>query len=171
VSGNYELHVTGFISDELRWSPQRVFGGTAMGEWRKGNLALAASSRLAFGENDTNITGGGHAKYWLESTSILLMAEVDTTWQRFRRTGGESRMQLASYLGPVWFPTQGLSVSATYELYDEDLTVRNVERHGLGAWVSFMPRAHFEVMLSSRYQFIGKSDSAFTTLLQVHYFL
>jgi hypothetical protein len=107
----------------------------------------------------------------MEGSKLFLMAEADATWQSFRDVPGASRWQLAAYAGPVWNPTQGLYASIAYELFDEDLRVRDVERHAASMWVSLLPRAHFEIMLSGRAQVIGDADHALMTLLQLHYYL
>ncbi|MDH3645121.1 MAG: OprO/OprP family phosphate-selective porin, partial [Gammaproteobacteria bacterium] len=169
VKRQTELHVTAFISDRLRWSPRNEFGGVAMMEWRREKLAYGLSSRVVAGEGDVRVIGGGFAKLWSPGIDVLWMAELDGAWQRFGDAASR-RWQAAGYAGPVWFPTKGLSVAAAYEFYDQDVIAKHVERHGLTMWVSFLPRAHFEIMLSGRAQLVGSSDQAMLGLLQLHYY-
>lgn len=170
VRDDRELHVTLFASDELRWAARREVGAAALAEWRTDASALGGSARVAVGDADVRATGGAFYKRWTPSAKLLWLAELDATWQRFRDVSGAARWQLAAYAGPVWTPTQGVYAGLAYELFDEDLVVRDVERHGLSSWIAFHPRAHLELMLSGRVQLIGTDDRAAMTLLQLHYY-
>jgi hypothetical protein len=42
---------------------------------------------------------------------------------------------------------------------------------GIDAWASYLPRAHFEIMLNARGQRIGPQEHAYLAMLQLHYYL
>jgi hypothetical protein len=113
--------------------------------------------------------GGVHAKVWIEPAKLMLQGEVDGVHQTFA-TGG-SRNQLAAYVGPVFVPSRGLYTGAAYEAFAEDLSVHSVLRQAIGVWLSVLPRAHWEVMLSGRGQRIGPHEHALVGLVQLHYYL
>ena len=110
-----------------------------------------------------------HAKVWLEGAKLMLQGEAHGVHQTF--AAGGNRNQLAAYVGPVLVPARGLYAGVAYEAFAEDLRVRSVLRQALGAWVAVLPRAHWEVMLSSRAQRIGPHERAIVGLLQLHYYL
>lgn len=164
-----EYHATLHVSDVFRGADEPVFGATTMGEWRTDTSVKGASLRLTHGNGSSRGMASAHYKRWFEGAKLLLMAEVDGGYQRF--DGGSSRMQMAAYAGPVWFPTDGVSVSLGYELFDEDIRARHVERHALTYWLSFLPRAHYEILYLARAERIGTRDAVYTGLLQLHYYL
>ena len=170
VGRNLDIHVTGYISDRLRWAPRKEAGVTIMMERRHNAFIYGASQRYAFAEDDKRMTGGGFAKHWWEKSQILWMAELYLTHQSFDLVDAD-RWQLAAYVGPTWIPTQGVYLGTAYELFDEDIAKRNVERHRLGGWVSYQPLSHIEIMWSGRVQWIGSDSRTFVSLLQLHYYL
>ena len=99
------------------------------------------------------------------------MAEVNAGYQSFAESPDNSRFQLLGYVGPVWFPTKGVSASIAYEHFDEDLLTRYVERHAITSTISFLPRAHYEIFLMGRAERIGPPGRSFTGMLQLHYYL
>ena len=108
------------------------------------------------------------AKLWREPESILWMVEVDGGRERLTDAG---RTQVTSYAGLAWFPTRGLTIGAAHELHDEDLGRAGDTRHAADVWTSFLPRAHLELGVAGRYQWIGAERRAAMVLAQVHYFL
>ena len=84
---------------------------------------------------------------------------------------GLARGQLAWYAGVVWLPVRGLAIGAAHELFDEDLGRGGDARQAADLWSTFLPRAHVELGLATRYQWIGPEGRAAMALLQVHYFL
>ena len=84
---------------------------------------------------------------------------------------GGDRNQLAAYVGPVLVPARGLYTGLAYEAFAEDLAVRGLLRQAADAWISFLPRAHWEVMVSARGQRIGPAEHAVVGMLQIHYWL
>jgi hypothetical protein len=168
VGTTWDLHVAAFASDRWRWAPRREAGGVAMVEHRKGRLVTTINTRVASGDTQSRALLGMTAKVWHERTSLLWLAEWNVGWQWLP---GLQRLQLAGYEGFVWFPTRGFALGAAYEHYNEDIGQTDAARHAADAWLTFMPRAHVELGLSTRYQWIGSDGHAATALLQVHYFL
>jgi hypothetical protein len=169
VAPQWEAHVTGFASDRLREATRREIGVAGLVEYKASTAVAGASARLGVGEEDVRTSVGIHAKWWMAGPQLLWQLELDGVRQDF--DAGPGRWQLVGYAGPTWTPAQGLYIGASYEIFDEDIIVRDVERHGVGAWLSFLPRAHMELMLSGRTQRIGASDHAHTGLVQLHYYL
>lgn len=171
VNDTWEVHATAFAPDPFRTPARAEAGGALLAEVRPGPAAIGLSARAGFGSAQRRLTAGLHGKLWLAKRNLLWMLEVDGTRESFTSAAGADRWQLAAYTGPVWVPLRGVYAGAAYELFDEDFAVRGTERHALGAWVSYLPWAHVEVMLSARAQLVGTSDRAWNTLLQLHYYL
>jgi hypothetical protein len=167
VADDWELHLTGFAGDPVtrrRTEP----GGAAMAEVRWGPTSLGASARTAFGSTRSRHSAGVFARWYWEAAELLTMAEVDGIYETFHGVG--ARNQLAAYLGPVWNPVNGLYFGVTGELFDENVRLPEVRRLSASAWTSWLPFAHFEVLLSLRAQRIGPVDSAYAGTLQLHYY-
>jgi hypothetical protein len=175
ISGGYlgdawELHATGFRHDPLQGAARKETGGAVLVEAQPGSIAvLGASARAGFGPEDTRLQGGIHAKLWVERAKLLIQGEIDAVHQTL--DAGGDRWQLASYLGPVWIPARGVYTGVAYGTFAEDLHVRAVTRHAGDAWISYLPRAHWEIMMSARAQRIGPAEHAYLGMLQVHYTL
>ena len=166
-----ETHMGGHVSDVLVGRDEADVGLTAMHERRGEKHALGTSLRVTRQSSQLRALAGTHYKRWFEGPKILLMAELDAGYQRFAESSDNSRMQLAAYAGPVWFPIDGVSTSLAYELFDEDLLVKHVERQALTSWVSILPRAHFEILFLGRAERIGPKEEALTAMMQLHYYL
>lgn len=170
VTDDVEIHGTAFVFDPVQYAGPREAGAAVLTELHTSNRWLVGmSARAGFGDVRSRVSAGLHGKAYIDGASLLFMAEVDAT--REQLPGDVVRWQLASYAGPVWIPTRGLYVGLAHEAFAEDLQVRSVTRHAADAWVSFLPRAHIEVMLSARGQYIGPHERAYLSLLQVHYTL
>ena len=166
-----ESHFTAHVSDPILGPGQLRIGGTAMHERRGDAHAYGANARVTHSHSTVQAWAGGHYKQWFESANLMLMAELDAGYQSFLQSPDNSRLQLLAHVGPVWFPTQGVSTSIAYEHFDEDLLTRYVERHALTSWVSFLPRAHYEIFLMGRAERIGPPGRSYTAMLQLHYYL
>ena len=163
-----EIHAAIFISDPLQWAPRSEVGASVMYERQVGALVLTGSGRATIGDGQSRELASFAAKVWFESLSLMWLDEIDGGWQHLP---GAGRPQLASYMGPVWLPAKGLAIGAAYEYYDEDLRTAHDTRQAADLWGSFMPRAHFELALSARYQWIGPAARAAEAIFQLHYFL
>jgi hypothetical protein len=169
LGDGWELHATGFVFDPLQGATRREYGGAVMFEAQPTDLALGASARVGRTADDMRLQVGVHGKLWIEPAKLMLQAEVDGVHQTF--AAGGNRNQLAAYVGPVLVPARGLYTGVAYEAFAEDLRVQSVLRQALGVWLSVLPRAHWEVMLSGRGQRIGPHEHALVGLLQLHYYL
>jgi len=129
---------------------------------------IGASARAGVAET-TRLQAGLHTKLFIEGASLIFQGEIDGVRELFDGPG--DRWQLAAYAGPVWIPSRGIYTGIAYQAFAEDLQVRSVTRHAADAWVSVIPRAHWEVMLSARGQRIGPREHAYVGMLQLHYWL
>ncbi|MBA3459197.1 MAG: hypothetical protein H0T46_04495 [Deltaproteobacteria bacterium] len=171
IGEDWEVHATAFAYDPLQGAARKDFGGAAMFEKQAtAKLIVGASGRAGIASNNTRLQAGVHGKLWLEDAKLLFQTEVHGVREMFE--GGEgNRWQLAAYSGPVFVPIQGIYTGVGYQAFAQDLKVRSVTRHSGDAWISYFPRAHFEVMLSARAQWVGPAERAYLGLLQLHYAL
>ncbi len=164
-----EIHATAFVYDPLQGATRKEVGSALMVEAQPGqSLVIGASARAGIAETK-RLSAGVHAKLWLESANLLFQGEIDGVREIFDGSG--ARNQLAAYVGPVWIPARGVYAGVAYEAFAEDLKYRGVLRQAADAWLSIIPRAHFEVMVSGRGQRIGPDEHAYLGMLQLHYWL
>jgi hypothetical protein len=171
VVDRWEVHATGFSLNPLRAEASDERGAALYSEARAGPTAWGGSFRFGDSESARRLTGGLTGKVFLEPLDLVFLGEADLTHQTFAGVANGGRNQLATYAGLVYRPWRGVYLGGAYELFDEDLAVRDVERHGLGLWLAYHPRAHFELLLASRYQFVGPEDQASVAMLMLHYYL
>jgi len=171
VGDRWQLHASAFLSDRLRWAPRDYVGASLLVEHHRGSAVVGASARLEIGDVDSRVIGGLFGKLWLAGPKLLWMIEIDGGRQTFSEVDGGDRFLLAAYGGPVWVPVRGLYIGLAGEQYFEDVSVEETVRQAASVWVSLLPRAHFELMLSARRQLLGPSQRATTGLLQLHYYL
>lgn len=166
-----ELHATLFVYDPLQGAARKDFGAAVMFEKQATeSLIVGASSRVGISDQVTRVQGGLHGKLWAEGAKVLLQNELDVVREMFEGGAGD-RWQLAAYAGPVFIPARGIYAGVGYQLFAQDLQVHSVTRHAGDAWVSYFPRAHFEIMASARAQWVGPAERAYLGLLQLHYAL
>jgi hypothetical protein len=163
-----ELHATGFVYDPLQGGPRKEAGGALLLERQGGTYVVGASARASIASTSTRLTAGAHGKLWL-AEKILAQAEAYGVRELF--DGAGDRWQLAAYAGPVWVAARGIYVGLSYQAFAEDLQYRSLVRQGVDGWVAWHPLAHVEIMASARAQRIGPHESAYNTMLQLHYFL
>lgn len=170
VAEGWEVHATAFVFDPLQGAARHEVGGAVMAELQPAaSAALGLSARAGKTAEDLRAQAGVHAKLWLDAAHLLVQGELDGVHQAF--DAGGARNQLAAYVGPVVVPAKGVYAGVAYEAFAEDLAVHGVLRQAADIWISVLPRAHWEVMLSGRGQRIGPNEHAAVGLLQVHYFL
>jgi len=168
---DWEVHATAFVYDPLQGGPREELGGAVMFEKQASDaIVVGASGRASVGGPSTRLQSGVHGKLWLADAKLLWQAEVHGVREMFDDGAGD-RWQLAAYAGPVLVPMRGIYAGLGYQAFAQDLEVRSVTRHAGDAWVSYFPRAHFEVMASARAQWIGPTERAYLALLQLHYAL
>lgn len=163
-----ELHVTAFVSDLLQVGAEPEVGVAALFERRWAATALLASTRITGGASNARGLADVAVKRWLAAPRLLWMAEVAGGWQLLR-DAGEGRPQVVAFAGPTWFPARGVNVGVAAELYAEDARVAASNRYAGSLSASFMPIAHVELLVTSRYQRIGTDDRALATMVQLHY--
>lgn len=167
---DWELHATAFSPDPLQEATRGDFGAAAMYERQlSASLMVGSSTRLAFGEHSARLQAGIHSKLWMESSQLLLQGEVNGVREQF--DGDGDRWQLVVHAGAVLVATRGVYAGVGYQAFAQDLEVHSVARHAAEAWISYFPRAHFEMMLSSRAQWVGPMERAYLGMLQLHYAL
>jgi hypothetical protein len=170
LADRFELHATGFFWNPYVARENDERGGTAYGEVRLGPTAWGGSFRFGDADAARRVIGGVTGKVWLTRAHVMFLGEGDVARQTFHDVPGAGRDQLASYLGVVYRPWRGVYLGAAHEFFDEDLAVRDVERHAAGAWLSYLPRAHWEVFAGGRLQLVGPSDQASVAMLMLHYY-
>ncbi|HVK85588.1 MAG TPA: hypothetical protein VM513_15820 [Kofleriaceae bacterium] len=169
IGDSLEVHATAFVADPLQYAGREEVGGAAMVEWMPTDtIAVGASTRGGVTSEDVRVSAGAHGKLWFAPGKLLLQAQVDGVRQELRDVGGD-RWQLVGYAGPVWIPMRGVYTGLAYQIFDEDVAVRAVTRQAADAWISVLPRAHVELVLSGRAQRLGPHERAYNTMLQVHY--
>lgn len=165
-----EVHATAFVFDPLQYSSRHEVGGAAMLEAQpSGRYVIGGSARVGVASASTRAQVGAHGKLWVEGGHLMLQGEVDGVREMF--DGAGDRWQLVAYVGPVWIPARGIYAGIGYQAFVEDLRIHGTTRQSGDAWVSWLPRAHIEVMASGRVQRIGPQDHAYLGMLQVHYSL
>lgn len=173
VSGGFlgerwDVHVTGFVSDPWRGPPDRELGGALMVERRAGPAVAGLSARFVDGADDRRGRLGLSGGWWREAWSLYAMAELDGGWESLP---GRTRAQLTGYAGLAWLPVRGLTIGAAYQHDDVDLGAADDSRRAIDLWSSFLPIAHVELALSTRYQWIAPDARAAMAMFQLHYFL
>ncbi len=168
---DWELHATAFAPDRLQGAARQELGAAVMFEQQATqNLIVGASTRAGFSSHVTRLQAGVHGKLWAEGARLLLQGEVHGIREMFEDSAGD-RWQLAAYAGPVLIPARGIYAGVGYQAFAQDLQVRAVTRHSADVWASYFPRAHFEVMVSARAQWVGPAERAYLGMLQLHYAL
>jgi hypothetical protein len=166
-----ELHATLFAYDPLQGAARKDFGAAVMFEKQATQTLIAgASARVSISSQVRRLQAGAHGKLWREGAKVLLQGQLDVVREMFEDSDGD-RWQLAAYAGPVLLPARGIYAGLGYQMFAQDVQVRSVTRHAADAWISYFPRAHFEVMAMARAQWIGPAERAYLGLLQLHYAL
>ncbi|HVV82128.1 MAG TPA: hypothetical protein VHE35_03585 [Kofleriaceae bacterium] len=164
----WDVHATAFVSDPWRGPADREAGGAVKLERRLGPRVLQASARIGAAPDDVRARAGVSGGWWYAPASLLALVELDGGWEALPMGG---RPQLTTYAGLAWLPARGVVAGTAYEHDDEDLAAGGDTRDALDLWSTFMPIAHVELGLSSRYQWIAGGGRAAMALFQVHYFL
>jgi hypothetical protein len=176
VMNEWEAHATAFmrVPDAVQGNGMRHSGAAVYAEKRLGtdeNLAVAAQGKAGFGAEDRLYLLGGTGKYWLDSSKVLLMGELNLGYQDFT-FGAAGRPQLATFLGARYLPIKGVMLGGGYERFDQDLSVKNLWRDGLQLSVQYFPWAHWELMLHGKLEFQGEyGEASSLAMLQLHYYL
>jgi len=174
VSPGFEVHLTGFLRDRLRddFALEKADGAALYAEKRIADkAAIGVEWRFGQAPDEWRAQGGLTGKYWFASPSIQISAEAQVIHQVFS-DGGSRRNQLVGYLMGSWQGAKGFLVDLGLGHYDEDLSIKKVDRDCIDLNVHWFPYAHVELVLMHRLQTIGFGDggeSSYYSLLQVHY--
>jgi hypothetical protein len=175
LKSDWELHITGFVPDLVRYLGGREYGGAAMLELRLGDAsALGLQSRVGYTTDMTRIMGGVFGKTYLEKIKTLIQAEANIQHKMgFKgRSSSHSEQGFAGYLGVTMFPGRGFWITPFGERWHEVLTVRNTATNAAGLQLNWFPYPHFELTAMGRFQVpTGGDASAMTALIFLHYFL
>jgi len=177
VTDEWEAHATFFtaVPYELMGNGPRATGGTVYYEKRLADnkAVVGAQAKAGFADTDRTYLIGGIGKYYLESSKVLLMGELDLAAQDFLDNNGPTQPQLAGYLGASYWPLTGLLVGAAIERYDEDMNVNKLARDAASLNIQYFPLAHWELMLTGKLEFQGAEygDPGSLAMLQLHYYL
>jgi hypothetical protein len=173
LSGDLEAHFTAFVHDSLVDGVEKGDGGAIYVERRFGTVAaLGVESRYAKSDLDTRVHGGLTGKLWLEGSKLLLQAEGQVIRESFETDGAAARTQLVGQVLATYLARPGMFVDLGVGHFDEDLAIAKLDRDNVDLNVHWMPTAHFELVLMTRYEMIGLGnggDSSGYGMLQVHY--
>jgi len=167
----FEVHATGFIHDFWRDPVEPGDGGALYAEARvTPAVSLGVSGRYADSPDEARTQGGVTAKFWLASLNTIVQAQVDGIHQTI--DAGPSRDQLVAYvLGTYFWKPQW-----HYELgighYDEDISIKDLDRDAIDFNVRYVWRPHLEFELDTRVQMFGMGSGGPTSgfaILQAHY--
>jgi hypothetical protein len=173
VESDWEVHATAFVAPPL-WGVSDDSGAAIYYERRIGDTgAWGAQARVSVSDHESRYLAGGVFKWFLEGPEILLLAELDAGAQRVNSAPGQTRGQLAAYLGATWFATKGLLVSAQLERFDADLTLSDSGRDAASLTLQLFPRAHWEVLLMGKLEAQGAEydDPGSLAMFMLHYYL
>jgi hypothetical protein len=176
VTDEWEAHATVFtaVPYELMGNGSRATGGTLYYEKRLADdkAAVGAQARAGFSDTDRTYLVGGIGKYYLDSTKLLFMGEVDLGLQDFV-DAGPTQPQLTAYVSASYWPLKGLMLGGALERYDEDMNVNKLARDAASLNLQYFPLAHWELMLTGKLEFQGAEygDPASLAMLQLHYYL
>ncbi|HTE54891.1 MAG TPA: hypothetical protein VK698_28755 [Kofleriaceae bacterium] len=171
-----ELHVTAFtpVPYDLMGNGSRASGGVVYWEKRLADdkAAVGAQVRAAFADVDRRYLAGGIGKYYFEGARTLVMGEVDVQLQQFDDVG-DTRPQLAGYLGVSYWPKTGIMLGANLERFDEDMSVADLARDAGSLTLQWFPLAHWELMLIGKLEAQGGEygDPTSLGMFQLHYYL
>jgi hypothetical protein len=172
-----ELHVTAFVPQPSPYLGAGVplWGIAALLERTiaQDSAILGWQFRAAFSDEDARYAIGSLAKWYLEGSKLLVLAELDLQSQVFQRaTTAGSRAQLAGYLGVSRWLARGLLGSAALHLWEPDLFLEGTTRTAADVTLQLFPRAHWELQLLGRISGEGDYDWLNAlALLQLHYYL
>jgi hypothetical protein len=176
VAGDWEAHVTAHtaVPYPLMGNGARATGGTAYYERRLADetAVLGAQARATLSDTDRTYLIGGVGKYYLESTRLLFMGELNIGLQEFADTG-PTRPQLTTYLGASYTPLTGIVVGAALERFDQDMSVADLARDAASLTLQYFPLAHWELMLIGKMEFQGGeyAEPVSLGMFQLHYYL
>jgi hypothetical protein len=170
IRPKYEAHVSGFVKNPLWDGARQTSGGAAYGELRLDEAtSLGAGAMIEASSFDHRYRGTLTAKRFFAGPEILVQGELQVVNPH---VAGYGFTQLVGYVMGSWFPTQGVMIDVGYGHYDENIRIRALDRDCFDLNVHWFATSHFELLLTSRLELIGKGDGGATgayAMLQGHY--
>jgi len=175
LSPGFEVHLTGFLRDRLRkdFALEQGDGVAIYAEKRvTETAAVGVEWRFAKSPLEWRAQGGATGKLWLAGLDTQVSAEMQVVRQKFDIPGSSARNQLVGYLMGSWQGMKGFMFDLGIGHYDEDLSIKQLDRDCVDLNVHWFMLSHLELVLMNRVQTIGLGsggDTSFYSLLQVHY--
>lgn len=175
TSPGFEVHLTGFLRDRLRkdFALEQGDGIALYAEKRvTEKAAVGVEWRFAKSDAEWRAQGGVTGKVWLDGLHTQLSGELQVVHQKFDIAGSTARNQLVGYLMGSWQGKKGFMVDLGLGHYDEDLSIKDLDRDCVDLNVHWFMLSHLELVLMNRVQTIGLGnggDTSFYSLLQAHY--
>jgi hypothetical protein len=165
---SWELHAAAFVHDPVLAVGRREAGGALHAELHVGGASLAASARAGTGEDGSRAIGGVSTRARLAGDTIAL-AEVAVIRDQIADAAGVT--QLVTFGGIDHQLARGVQLLGWYEHLQEAIGFSPTYHHGIGFALKLYPRAHWEVIAHTRWQWIGGAERAAIGMLQLHYYL
>jgi hypothetical protein len=171
VKNSWELHLTGFGPDVVRYLGSTERGGVGMVEVRVGEAtALGADVRVGMTDERYRYTGGVFGKTYFEGAKSLIQTELNLVHSTFAGST-ETTQGFVGYLGITFFPGTGFWITPYAERVQNSIAVRNSATNGAGLQLNWFPLPHWEIVGMGRFQAPAGDSTAMTALLFLHYYL
>ncbi|HEX5060713.1 MAG TPA: hypothetical protein VFV99_15195 [Kofleriaceae bacterium] len=170
ITGQYEVHATGFTKNPL-YDPVRLSSGGALyGEYRLGeHTQIGAGGMYEHQDWEYKLRGELTAKQYLPGPDLLLQAEVQLINPH---VSGYGYRGLASVLMATYFMPKGVMIDAAWQHYDENLRIKDLDRDGFDLNVHWFATSHIELILANQVEFMAFGKGGPTgaySFLQLHY--
>jgi hypothetical protein len=164
----WELHGSAFVHDPVLAVGRREAGGTLHTELHVEGATVAASARVGVGDDGLRAIGGLSTRLRFHSATVAL-AEVVAI--RDQVAGAAGVTQAAAFAGVDHQLVQGVQLLGWYEHFEAALGYAPSYAHAAGLALKLYPRAHWEIIGHTRWQWIGGGERGALGMLQVHYYL
>jgi hypothetical protein len=179
VSGGYlkndwDIHLTAFLPDTLRYLGGSERGGAGMVELRLGEAsALGLQARVGMTDDMYRYGGGAFGKTYFEAIKTLIQAEANIIHKTFAgKAASHAEQAFVGYLGVTFFPGRGFWITPFAERTQSNLSVRDTAINGGGVQLNWFPYPHFEIGGQALFQVpTGGDSSAMTGIAFIHYYL
>jgi hypothetical protein len=171
LKSSWELHLTGFGPDVVRYLGSTERGGAGMLEVRVGDAtALGVNGRVGMTDDRYRYIGGAFGKTYFESAKALIQTEHNLVYSTFPG-GSVSTQGFVGYLGITFFPGTGFWITPFAERTQTSIAVRNTATNGGGLQLNWFPLPHWEIVGMGRFQAPEGDSTGMTALLFLHYYL
>ncbi len=169
----WEFHATAFMRDPILEVGRDVMGGAFLYErrFRDDTASYGVQSKIELGELSDRYIFGGLSKWWFADSNLLLLSELDLVLETFSADEADARAQVLGHLNLSWTPKQGYMIGTMLEHYSQDVSLSGVAQTSGSLTFQYFPRAHWEVMVLSRYQRAGGGADSLLSMLMLHYYL